>query len=169
MGARMACSTRAIGASETLVRPGSEDDRRDHDMQPIQAPGGEEARHRVGAAFDQDAAKAAFCERRQYGCRRDLPAGEGKATCSTPAGSRVCVSASGHDNAPDAVIGKQPGSRRQAAAGVDHHPRRAWPGNMANGQLGIVRHRRADPDHHGINQRAQSMQVGKPGCAIDIV
>jgi hypothetical protein len=76
---------------------------------------------------------------------------------------------SGNENSLDAVIGKEPGSRWQAAAGVDHHSRRAWPGNMANGQLGIVRHRRPDPDHHGINQRAQSMQVGKPGCAINIV
>jgi hypothetical protein len=31
---------------------------------------------------------------------------------------------------------------------------------MANGELGIVRHRRPDPDHHRINQRAQPVQVG---------
>jgi hypothetical protein len=40
---------------------------------------------------------------------------------------------------------------------------------MANGQLGIVRHRRSDPDHHRINQCAQPMQVCEPCRAINIV
>ena len=47
-------------------------------MQPVEAAGGEEARHRVGAAFDQDPAEAALGERGEDGGRRELPVGGGK-------------------------------------------------------------------------------------------
>ena len=43
--------------------PGTQDDRRDHHVQAIETSGGKKARHRVGAAFDQDTAHAAAGER----------------------------------------------------------------------------------------------------------
>ena len=71
IGARIASSTRLIGGNVEARWSGAQDDRSDHDVQPVEATGGEEARDRIGAAFDQNAAKAALGERGEYGGRRN--------------------------------------------------------------------------------------------------
>ena len=53
--------------------------------------------------------------------------------------------------------------------GIDHHPRRVGPGDAPHRELRIVGDRGADPDHHGIDQRPQPVQVGEPGRAVDVV
>ena len=148
---------------------GAEDDRRHHDVQPVEAAGGEETRHGVGAAFDQDAAQAALGERRQDRGRRDLAVGLRQGDDLDVGRQRRAGAGRGHDQAADAVRGEQPGAGRQPAARVDDHPRRLRAGHPADRELRVVGERRADPDHHRIDQRAQPVQVGKAGRAVDVV
>ena len=67
---------RLVGAFDRRQRKraaaGAEDDRRDHDVQPVEAVRGKKARHGVGAALDQDAAQPTLGQRDQDRGRRDL-------------------------------------------------------------------------------------------------
>ena len=63
IGARIASLDPLDRRQREARSPAAEDDRGDQDMQPVEAAGGEEARDRVGAAFDQNAAEAALGER----------------------------------------------------------------------------------------------------------
>ena len=49
--------------------------------------------------------------------------------------------------------------------GVEDHPNRARPGNGPHGELTVVGDDSAHPDHHGIHQGPQAMQVGPVGGA----
>ena len=56
---RQQCLVDSRNRRQRKARPaGAEDDRRDHDMQPVEASRCQETRHRIGAAFDQHAAHA---------------------------------------------------------------------------------------------------------------
>ena len=106
------------------ARPaGAEDDRRDHDVQPVEALRCKKARHRIGAAFDQDAAQAALGERRQDCGRRDLAVGLGQcrrsrrrpaaAACApSPVTTRRRTPSSASSLAPD---GSRPPDRSRPA------------------------------------------------------
>ena len=153
------------------ARPaGAEDDRRDHDMQPVETARGEEARHRVGAAFDQHPAQAALGERRKDRRRRDLPVGLGHADdldVRTAAAAwrprAVTTRRRTPSSARSLALGRQP------SAGIDHHPRRVRAGDAPHRELRIVGERRADPDHHRIDQGAQPVQMGEPRRPVDVV
>ena len=162
IGARSASSARSIGRQRNASAAGAENDRRDHDMEPVEASRREKTRHGVGTAFDQDAAQAALGQRRQDGGRRDPRRRLSLAvtTISTPAGigERAPVAI---DQAADAVCGEQPGAGRQPAVRVDHHPCRVGAGHPPDRELRVVGERGPDPDHHRIDQRSQPVQMGK--------
>ena len=77
--------------------------------------------------------------------------------------SCVGAPARGDHQPADAVVRQHPRGRRQAAARIDDDPRRAWARDAAHRQLRIVGERRADADHHRVDQRAQPVQVGEAG------
>ncbi len=138
-------------------------------MQPVEAAGGKEARDRVGAALDQNTAKAARGEggedRRR--CEPTLVGGERD---HLDLGRELGRRAGGGDHKPPDAVGRQrPCARRQSSIGIEDHPRRARARHPPNRQLRIVGDRRAHPDHHRVDQGAQAMQMGKPGLAVDVV
>jgi hypothetical protein len=78
-------------------------------MQPVETTRSEESRHRVGAAFDQNAAKASFSQ-----CGSDCAWGE--LTAVLPDGhdldagqDRRFLARSGNHDAPDAVVPQHSG------------------------------------------------------------
>ena len=97
--------------------------------------------------------------------RRRAPAAP---TISTPAGSVGADAFGGDDQPPDAVVGEHPGVGRQAPARIEHDARRARPAHAPDGELRVVGDRRADADQHRIDQRAQPVQMGEPGRAVDV-
>ena len=148
----------------------AEDDRSDHDVQPVETAGGKEARHRIGAAFDQDAAEAAVRERRDDRGRRELALVRGQRQRSRrrPGSCRSRVRAGDHE--PADTVGRQhPRARRQSAIGIDDDPRRARAFDAPDGQLRIVGDRGAHPDHHRVDQRPQAMQMGETGLSVDVM
>jgi hypothetical protein len=54
-------------------------------------------------------------------------------------------------------------------ARVDDDPCRLRPCHPPHGELGVVGKRRAHPDHHGIDEGTQPVQVGEAGRAVDVV
>ena len=138
------------------------------------------SRSRQPAARKRDTVSAPPSIRMRRKPRRRAPPGWRPARCCPPAsGKRHDLDrrlAAAFASPPavttsrrDAVVREQPRRRRQPAVGIDHHPRGARTGDPAHGQLRIVGKRGADPDHHRIDQRAQPMQVGEPGRAVDVV
>ena len=75
----------------------------------------------------------------------------------------------GHDQAAHAIVGQQFGAGRQPPAGIDDDPRRLRAGDAPHRELGIVGQRRADADHHRIDQRPQPVQMGESGRPVDVV
>jgi hypothetical protein len=61
---------------------------------------------------------------------------------------------------PHAVILPDKGLMGQPAAGIDYHACRAFSRDKANSELGVIGQRCANPNHNGINQCAQLVEVG---------
>jgi len=164
---------RLVAARHRLERdaaaPGAEDDRRDHDVQPVEAAGREERRHRVRAALDHDAAEAALGERRQDRGRRDRAIGRRQAYALDPARQRGPRALRRDRQAADAVVGEHARIGVHPAARIDHGARRRWPADVPHGELRIIGQRGADPDHDHVDQRAQPMQMGESGGPVDVV
>ena len=73
------------------------------------------------------------------------------------------------DEAPDAVVGEQPGVGRQPPARIDHDPRRMRAGDAPDGEPGIVGEHGPDADHDGVDQGAQPMQVRETLGPVDVM
>ncbi len=169
MGARMASSTRAIGGSVRLDRPAPRmigatrmcrrsRQRAARKRETVSAPPSIEnpAEAAPGQGGDDGRGSQRAIVRRE---RHDLDAGR-----------KPRRHAGGRDHeAADAVCRKHARGRRQAAARIDDHSRRARALDAPHRQLRIVRDRRAHSDHDRVDQRPQAVQVGKPGLAIDIM
>ncbi len=137
-------------------------------MQPVEAAGGEKARHRVGAALDQDAAEATIRKRRQDRGRGDMPVLGLQQQCLDPIRQDAWRGAGGDEHqSANSVLGQKPGTRRQSAARVDHHPGRMRTGDAPHRELGIVGERGADADDDGIDQGPQPVKVRQgPPCPL---
>ncbi len=171
---------RADGRSHRLVdarhrrqlearAPGAEDDRRHHDVETIEASRSQETRDGVGAAFDEDAAKAASSERLRDRSRGELAV----AACELhdldlPRKARRRIN--GGDHQPAHIVSRQHARVAwQSTFGIDDHARGIWTGDPAHGQLRIVGDRGADPDDHRVDQGAQAVQVGEAGFPVDVM
>ena len=75
----------------------------------------------------------------------------------------------GDHQAAHAIVGETAWRRRKPPFGIDDDPRRLRAGDAPHGELRIVGERRSDPDHHGIHQRPQPVQMGKPRRPVDVV
>ena len=93
----------------------------------------------------------------------------GMPTISMSAGNGGLCARAGHDQSAHAIIGEELCAGRQPPAGIDDDPRRLRAGHAPHRELRIVGQRRADPDHHRIDQRPQPMQMRKPGRSVDVV
>jgi hypothetical protein len=76
----------------------------------------------------------------------------------------------GGDHQPaDVVVRQRAGRGRHPAVGIHDDPCGVRARNASHRQLRVVGDGRADPDDDGVDQRAQAMQVGETGLAIDVV
>ena len=139
----------------------AENDRRDQEMKPVEASGGEEPGDGVGAAFDQHPAQAPFGERRENGRRRDMPVGAGEADDLDVGRQRRPGAGAGDHQAAHAIGGEEPCAGGKPAPRIDHDPRRLRPGHPPDRELRIVGERRPNPDDHRIDQGAQPVQMGQ--------
>ena len=69
--------------------------------------------------------------------------------------------------AAHAVLGAACARRRKPPPG-SITMRAGWAGDAPHRELRIVRDGRADPDHHGIDQRAQPVQIASPAGTVDV-
>ena len=154
-----ASSTRAIGGSEKLVRP---------EPRMIGATMMcSRSRHFAARKRDTVSAPPSISTRRRPRSasadkdrrRRDLPVGLGDADDLDVGRQRRPRARAGHHQAAHAIVGEQLGAGRQPPAGIDHDPRRLRSGYPPHRELRIVGQRRADPDHHRVDQRAQPVQM----------
>ena len=150
-------------------RPRSDDDRGDHDMQPVESARRQKTRDRIGAALDQDAVEAeaakrfhdrgwrdrscAWLHRQQFHARRQ--GGSLRITCD--------------DNTTHAVSGEDARVARQLAMRIEHHARRMRSACTPNSELRIIGKHRPDAHHDRIHQRPQAMQMRQAVLAVDIV
>ncbi len=74
----------------------------------------------------------------------------------------------GDDHAAGAIRRQDAGALRQTPARIDDNACRIGAGNASDGQLRIVGQRGPDPDHHRIDQGAQTMQMSKAVGTIDV-
>ena len=93
------------------------------------------------------------------------PSGAGSSTTSTPAGRGRPQDWTTRRR--DAVGAQDLGVVGQAAARVDHHPRRARALDQAHGQARVVAERGADAHHHRVGQRAAAVKMAQPVGAGD--
>jgi len=145
----------------------AEDDRRDHDMQPVEAARRHESRQRVGTALDEHAAQPQPGERRQDRRRLDMPIHHRQGQ-QFDAGKLAARARRRDDNAADAVVGQQAGGPRQPAARIEHDARGIGAGDAPNGQLRVVGERAADADDDRIDQGAKAVQMREARRSIDI-
>ena len=103
---------------------GAEHDRGHDHMQPVEAAGREKPRNGVCAAFDQDPAQATLGQGGEDRRRCDLPAGFRQPDNLDVLRQRRTHTAAASQDPAHAVVGEEPGARRQASAGVDHHANR---------------------------------------------
>lgn len=138
-------------------------------MQPVETVRGNEAGDRIGAAFDQNAAKAARSERGNDGSGGKLTLARGKLH-DFDAGGKRCGRLDSADDDPAGPVGRQkPRAGGQAAVRIDDDPGRIWALDAPHGQLRIIGDRRAYADDDRIDQRPQPMQMDETWLAIDVV
>ena len=138
-------------------------------MQPIETPRSQESGYRIGAAFDQKAAKAQFSQ-----CASDCGGGELVAIVRQrhdldPGQFRRFPGTSCNHDAASAVVPQRSRRRGQASPGINDDARRIWSRHAAHAQLRIISSRRSDANDDRVDQRPQPVEMIEPRFAIDVV
>ena len=138
-------------------------------MQAVETSRRNEARHRIGAAFDQDTAHSRAPKRRSDVAWRNVPVLRGQRDDFDAGRRRSASRAFRRDQqAANAIIGEQPRVRAEASLRIDHGPCGLRAGNLPDRQLRIVGDRRADTNDDDIDQRTQAVQVLDSRRTIDV-
>jgi hypothetical protein len=138
-------------------------------VQSIKAACGNKSGDCVGATLDQDAAQTAFGEGRDDPARCDAFVLQWQAHSLYACWKRTSSHDAGNDNSAYAIAHKRACACGKAAPRVDYHANWAWPLHAAYSELGIIRNGCTDPDHNGVDQGAQLVQMIEPGLAVDIM
>lgn len=145
---------------------GADQKRRNEDVQAVERIGLKEVRHGPRPALDEqppqtDRGQGAYDRVRVD--RAGRPLGN-KFFCAR--GSRTGLGMD--DNPADAVRREHPRRPWGAPSRIDHDPGGAAPRHPSNGQLRIVGNHRSHPDDHGIDLRAQPVEVIECGGTVDV-
>ncbi len=100
--------------------------------------------------------------------RREPPVGQRQIDHFDPVRRRTSRCARRDQQASHAVGGEYLRTKARTALGIDDDARRLRTGHAPHRQLRIVGDDRADADHHGVDERPQAMQMGKPGGPVDV-
>ena len=150
----------------------AEQDRCHGDIEPVQRPRVEEARHGDAAALDQHAPQAASRELPHQASRGERGAvGQGQYVNAAGVRSGLPALAAGahHPQGRCCSVGEHPAPQRHSAVRIEDDAHRVGPRTGADRQLGIVRNGGAGPDDHRVGERAQAVQVLAVLLAGDVV
>nr|WP_052384038.1 lysylphosphatidylglycerol synthase transmembrane domain-containing protein [Halomonas xinjiangensis] len=159
------------GGHQQPRTPRPDQQRRDQQMQPMQRPGFQEARHRGTPALDQEARVAQPGQVVDDGVWRDPPV----LRVNHGANDVVADRPLGHGMRPDQMKGRRIGHLkhmpfgRYAPTRIEHHTDRVVARHMPHIELGVVLTHRPGPDQHCVDQAPQSMQVRSAVDAIDVM
>jgi len=150
-------------------KSGAQDHGRNHDMQPVEATGGEEMRHGPRAALDQHAPQPAHRQGIEDRRRVEKRPGRGQ-------GDRLDVVRGlrprpfeRDDDAARTISGKDARAAAQGAPRIDHHAHRIWTHDTTDGELRIIGAHSAGADDDGIDDGAQAMQMIEPCRSVYVV
>jgi glycosyltransferase 2 family protein len=147
---------------------GAQDDGRDHDVQAVETAGRKKARNRIGAAFDENAAKPEAGKTGKDGCRGNVPVGCRQSE-NFDVGERTGRSLRRHHESARAIGVEQARARTQSSTWIKNDARWMRPDDATDGELGIVGERSPYSDDDGIDDGAEPMQMGEARWPIDIV
>jgi len=154
---------------------GADQQRGDQQMQSINGSRFDKLRHRNAAAFYQHPRQALLGQQGDNTMGSELTAGvQGQYATFNVGQARRCLQlrpyVRPHDMQRRGVIGVQQCQvAGNAAAWIQHHPRRVSAANMAHGQLRVIGAGGTRADHHCVDQSAQTMQVNQTFMAVDVV
>ena len=148
--------------------PRADQQRGDHEVQPVERVGVQKLRQRARAALDQHARKSGALEGGQNVARIEPPLARLHLD-RLDAGRRRRRAGRPHADPPRPVrvAVKHPQACGRAAARVDHDAGGIASGPPADRQLRIVRERRAHAHHHGLDLRPQPVQMVERAIAVD--
>lgn len=154
---------------------GADQQRGDQQMQTVNGTRFDKLRHRNAATFYQYPRQALFGQQGDNIFGIELTAGVQRQYATFNVGqARRCLQlrpyVRPHDMQRRGVIGVQQCQvAGNAAAWIQHHPRRVSAANMAHGQLRVIGAGGTRADHHCVDQSAQTMQVNQTFMAVDVV
>ncbi len=154
---------------------GADQQRGDQQMQSINGSRFDKLRHRNAAAFYQHPRQALLGQQGDNTMGSELTAGvQGQYATFNVGQARRCLQlrpyVRPHDMQRRGAIGVQQCQvAGNAAAWIQHHPRRVSAANMAHGQLRVIGAGGTRADHHCVDQSAQTMQVNQTFMAVDVV
>ena len=154
---------------------GADQQRGDQQMQSINGSRFDKLRHRNAAAFYQHPRQALLGQQGDNTMGSELTAGvQGQYATFNVGQARRCLQlrpyVRPHDMQRRGAIGVQQCQvAGNAAAWIQHHPRRVSAANIAHGQLRVIGAGGTRADHHCVDQSAQTMQVNQTFMAVDVV
>lgn len=154
---------------------GADQQRGDQQMQSINGSRFDKLRHRNAAAFYQHPRQALLGQQGDNTMGSELTAGvQGQYATFNVGQARRCLQlrpyVRPHDMQRRGAIGVQQCQvAGNAAAWIQHHPRRVSAANMAHGQLRVIGAGGTRADHHCVDQSAQTMQVNQTFMTVDVV
>jgi hypothetical protein len=148
--------------------PRAKDDRRHHHMQSIEATGGKKSRYRDSAPFNQNPAKPVTGQSGKDCRGSDLPVTCRQRDCFNARWRRASRALRNDQQAARAIGSKHFRVTAQPAFGINDHTRWVRSRHTPHGELRIVGDGRANAYDYTVDQRPQTMQMGKARRSIDI-
>ena len=154
---------------------GADQQRGDQQMQSINGSRFDKLRHRNAAAFYQHPRQALLGQQGDNTRGSELTAGvQGQYATFNVGQARRCLQlrpyVRPHDMQRRGAIGVQQCQvAGNAAAWIQHHPRRVSAANMAHGQLRVIGAGGTRADHYRVDQSTQAVQVNQAFIAVDVV
>lgn len=149
---------------------GADQQRRHQQVQPMEHPGLEEARHRDAAALDQHAGEAPGGQGVEHGSGCEATLGQRQRQALHMVSRRafrarpLAVQVQGRRRG----VAQQAAVRRHPAPRVEKHPDGVGAGHVAHGEQRVVLAGSPGADHHGIHQGAQPVQVDQALRPVDV-
>ena len=150
--------------------PGSDDERCDRHVKPVDDPGAEESGNRDAAAFDEHASVPVLPERLEDRRRLELVAAVGGNRQDIAGdGRRGTNCAAAHDESSSGAVGENMPVRIEAGVGIEDDAHGILSLDVPNGQAGVVPGNGACSNDHRIHQSAQAMEPSDVGLPSDVM
>ena len=151
--------------------PGSDDERRDRHVKPVDDAGAEKAGNRDAAAFDEHASVSLISKRLEDRCGFELVAAVGGNRQDVAGRGRCGIAfwAAAHDESSSGAVGENIPVRIKASVGIENDAHRILALDLPHGQAGVVRSNGTRSNDHGIHQSTQAMEPSDVGLPRDVM